>query len=65
MVDEPVDHGGGNDVVAEHLAQRPNGFVGGDDQAGASVAGGDELEEELEGGMEAWQDDGRNLVPPG
>jgi hypothetical protein len=26
-VDQPVDHGGGDDVVAEDLAQRPNGVL--------------------------------------
>ncbi len=49
MVDEPVDHGGGDDVVAEDLAPPAEGFVGGDDQAGAFVAAGDELEEQVGG----------------
>src|SRR5215207_5177047 len=26
VVDEPVDHGGGDDEVAEHLPQRPKGL---------------------------------------
>jgi len=47
VVDEPVDHGGGDDVVAEDLAPPPERLVGGDDQAGAFVAGGDELEEQV------------------
>ena len=49
MVDEPVDHGGGDDVVAEDLAPAAEGLVGGDDQAGAFVAAGDELEEQVGG----------------
>ena len=49
VVDEPVDHGGGDDVVAEHFAPAAEGFVAGDDQAGAFVAGGDELEEQVGG----------------
>jgi hypothetical protein len=49
VVDEPVDHGGGDDVVAEHFAPASEGFVGGDDQGGAFVAGGDELEEQVGG----------------
>ena len=49
MVDEPVDHGGGHDVVAEDLAPAAEWFVGGDDQAGSFVAGGDELEEQVGG----------------
>jgi hypothetical protein len=35
VVDDAVDHRGGDDVVAEDL----EGFVAGDDQAGAFVAG--------------------------
>ena len=35
MVDQPVDHGGSDDVVTEHVAPAAEGFVGGDDQAGA------------------------------
>jgi hypothetical protein len=37
VVDEAVDHGGG-DVVAEDLGPAAEGLVGGDDQAGALVA---------------------------
>jgi hypothetical protein len=37
-VDEPVDHRGGDDVVAEDLASGAEGLVAGDDQAGALVA---------------------------
>ena len=49
VVDESVDHGGGDDVVAEDLAPAAEGFVAGDDQAGAFVAVGDELEEQVGG----------------
>ena len=47
MVDEAVDHGGGHNVVAEDLAPPAEWLVGGDDQAGSFVAGGDELEEQV------------------
>ena len=47
VVDEAVDHGGGDDVVAEHFAPAAEGLVDGDDQGGAFVAGGDELEEQV------------------
>jgi site-specific DNA recombinase len=46
-VHQGVDHGGGDDVVAEHLAPAADHLVGGDDQARAFVAAGDELEEQL------------------
>jgi hypothetical protein len=39
VVHEPVDHGCGNDVVAEDFAPAAEGFVAGDDQRGAFVAG--------------------------
>src|SRR3954447_13678238 len=35
VVDEPVDHGGGDDVVAEDLAPRRERLVGRDDERGA------------------------------
>jgi hypothetical protein len=38
VVDEPVDHGGGDDLVAADLAPGGEGLVAGDDQAGAFVA---------------------------
>jgi len=47
VVDESVDHGGGDDVVAEHFSPPAELFVGGDDQAGVFVSGGDELEEQV------------------
>jgi hypothetical protein len=48
-VDESVDHRGGDDVVVEDLGPAAEGFVGGDDQAGAFVAGGDQLEDQVGG----------------
>jgi hypothetical protein len=42
VVDEPVDHGDGDDLVAEDLAPGGEGLVGGDDQGGAFVAAADE-----------------------
>jgi hypothetical protein len=49
VVDEPVDHGGGGYVVTEGLAPPAEWLVAGDDEAGAFVAGGDELEEQVGG----------------
>jgi hypothetical protein len=49
VVDEPVDHGGGDGVVTEGLPPAAEWFVGGDDDAGSFVAGGDELEEQVGG----------------
>ena len=39
MVDEPVDHGGGEDGVSEDFAPTSERFVGGDDDRGSFVAG--------------------------
>src|SRR6266540_6628066 len=47
VVDEPVDHGGGDHVVAEYLAPAAEDLVGGDDEAGPFVARGDQLEEQV------------------
>jgi hypothetical protein len=38
VVDEAVDHGGGDDVVAEDFAPAAEGLVGGDDQRGPLAA---------------------------
>ena len=38
MVDEPVDHGGGDDGVSEHFSPPSEGFVGGDDHRGLFVS---------------------------
>ena len=53
-MDEPVDHGGGGDLVAEDLAPRAEWLVGGDDQAGALVAAGDEHEHQVGGLWVEW-----------
>ena len=47
VVHEAVDHGCGDDVVTEYFAPAAEGFVGGDDEAGAFVAGGHQLEEQV------------------
>ena len=47
MVDEPVDHGGGDDLVAEDFAPAAERLVGCDDQTGTLIAAGDELEEQV------------------
>ena len=49
VVDEPVDHGGGDHVVAEGLAPPAERLVAGHDEAGPLVPGGDELEEQVGG----------------
>lgn len=49
MVDEPVDHRGGDGGVAEHFAPAAERLVRGDDDAGSFVAGRDELEEQVGG----------------
>src|SRR5215472_16389340 len=47
VVDEAVDHGGGDGVVAEDFAPAAELLVAGDDQRCAFVAGADELEEQV------------------
>src|ERR1700677_761155 len=47
VVDESVDHGGGDDVVVEDLSPAAEGHVARNDQAGAFVPARDELEEEV------------------
>lgn len=47
MVDYPVDHRGGDGLIAEHFAPVGERQVGGEDDRGDLVAGGDELEEEV------------------
>ncbi len=47
VVDEAVDHGGGDDIVAEDFTPASERLVAGDDQGGSLVAGGDELEEQV------------------
>jgi hypothetical protein len=45
VVDQPIDHRSGDTSSPNTSPQRPKGFVGGDDQAGALIPGRDELEE--------------------
>jgi hypothetical protein len=47
VVDQAVNHCGGDGVVAEDFSPAAEGFVGCDDDAGSFVAGGDELEEQV------------------
>jgi hypothetical protein len=47
VVDQPVDHGRGDHVVAEDLAPAAEWLVRGHDQRGAFVAGRDQLEEQV------------------
>jgi site-specific DNA recombinase len=47
VVNQAVDHGRGDDVVAEHLTPAAERFVGGHDQAGPLVARGHQLEEQV------------------
>ena len=49
MVDEAVDHRGGDDVVGEDLAPSAEGHVAGDEDRALLVAGRDELEEQVRG----------------
>jgi hypothetical protein len=39
VVDEPVDHGSGDGLVAEDLPPRPNSLVAGHDQRDSLIAG--------------------------
>ena len=49
VVDDAVDHGRGDDLVAEDVSPAGEGQVLGQDQRGVLVAGGDELEEQVRG----------------
>ena len=49
MVDDAVDHRGGDDLVAEDAGPGAERQVGRQDQGGVLVPGGDELEEEVGG----------------
>lgn len=49
VVDDAVDHGGGDGLVAEDAAPSAEGQVGGQNQRGVLVAGGDQLEEQVGG----------------
>jgi len=48
-VDDPVDHGGGDGLVAEHAAPAGERQVRGQDQGSVLVSAGDELEEQVRG----------------
>ena len=60
VVDEPIDHGGGDNFVAEHLAPAAEGLVGGDDQGSSLIAGRDQLEEQV--GCLGFEGDVADLV---
>ena len=47
VVDDAVDHGGGDGLVAEDVSPAGEGQVAGQDQRGVFVAAGDELEEQV------------------
>jgi len=49
VVNEPVDHGAGDDVVAEYFSPAAEGFVAGDDQRCPFVAVGYLFEEQVRG----------------
>ena len=49
VVDDAVDHGGGDGLVAEYCSPAGERQVGGQDERGVLVAGGDELEEQVGG----------------
>src|SRR5271169_75294 len=49
VVHDPVDHRGGHDLVAEHVAPAGEGQVRGQDQRGVFVAAGDQLKEQVGG----------------
>ena len=46
-MEQPVEDRGGEDLVAEDVAPLRHDLVGGDQDAAALVAAGDELEEEM------------------
>jgi len=49
VVNDPVDHRGGDGLVSEHVAPAGEGKVAGQDQRGVFIARGDELEEQVRG----------------
>jgi hypothetical protein len=60
VVDEAVDHGGGDGGVAEDFAPASEGLVAGDDDRRSFVAAADELEEQV-GGL-SFEGDVADLV---
>ena len=68
MVDDAVDHRGGDGLVAEHAAPAAEGQVAGQDEGGVLVAAGHELEEQvrgvlLEGQVADLVDDDQPVAP--
>lgn len=49
VVDDAVDHRGGDDLVSEDAGPGAEWQVAGQDQRGVFVPGGDQLEEEVRG----------------
>jgi DNA invertase Pin-like site-specific DNA recombinase len=49
VVDEPVDHRGGDDLVAEYLSPPAERLIAGHDQGGPFIPGRDQLEEQVRG----------------
>jgi hypothetical protein len=49
VVDDAVDHGGGDDLISEDAGPGAERQIAGQDQGCVLVAGGDELEEEVGG----------------
>ncbi|HET9627817.1 MAG TPA: hypothetical protein VFP84_40945 [Kofleriaceae bacterium] len=49
VVEHAVEHGGGYDLVAEHVAPLGDGLVGGDEHAASLIATADELKEQVGG----------------
>lgn len=47
MVQQPIENGGGQDLVAEDGAPLRNNLIGGDQQAAPLIAAGDELKKEM------------------
>ena len=63
MVDDAVDHGGGDGLVAEDAAPSTERQVAGEDQRGVFVAAGDELEEQVGTGRTRKTTKSRTLQP--
>jgi site-specific DNA recombinase len=55
VVQQPVEDGGGQDVVGEHAAPFGEGLVAGEDHRAAFVAAADQLEDHVRGGPVEWQ----------
>ena len=55
MVEESVEDGGGEDVIAEHAAPFGEAFVTSDDHGAALIPSGDQLEDHVGFGPVQWQ----------